>query len=52
MTAVNGHASKRANGRNDSPSAPVMFRTATQPPLTPERIKELVRELEVPFDLY
>ena len=52
MTVVNGNASKRANGRNHSPAAPVMFRTETQPPLTPDRIKELVRELEVPFDLW
>lgn len=46
MTTVNGHASDRADGRNESPSA--RAGAATQPQVP--SIKELAAELEVPFD--
>jgi hypothetical protein len=54
MTAINGHANASAashpHGPNESASATAMLGVPTGVPLTPPKIKELVRELEVPFD--
>ncbi|MGB8131663.1 MAG: Rad52/Rad22 family DNA repair protein [Candidatus Angelobacter sp.] len=54
MTAINGHANASAASHphrpNESASATAMLGVPTGLPLTPQKIKELVGELEVPFD--
>lgn len=54
MTAINGHANGSAASHPDDPSEPssaiAMLGVPTGAPLTPQKIKELVDELEVPFD--
>lgn len=54
MTATNGHASDSAtsqpNGRSKSASPSGMFGAPSGAQLTPLKIKEVVAELEVPFD--
>lgn len=53
MTAINGHAGACANSHADaareSVSTAVMFGAPAGAQLTPEKIKEFVAELEVPF---
>jgi hypothetical protein len=54
MTAINGHANDSAmghkGGAGESAPPAVMFGAPTGTELTPQKIKELVAELEVPFD--
>src|SRR3954454_15325665 len=54
MIPINGHAGASANDRADglhqSAPLPAVSVTATGNRLIPEQIKELVAELEVPFD--
>jgi hypothetical protein len=54
MTVINGHANRSANshtGSADEPApAAVMFGAPSGTELTTQKIKEMVAELEVPFD--
>jgi hypothetical protein len=54
MTVINGHANGSANSHTGSAGEPapaaVMFGAPTNTELTPQKIKDLVAELEVPFD--
>jgi hypothetical protein len=54
MTAMNGHANgsaiSQSDGRSKSASPSVMFGAPSGAQLTPLKIKEMVEELEVPFD--
>lgn len=54
MTVINGHANgsatSHAGSASESAAAAVMFGAPAGTQLTPQKIKELVAELEVPFD--
>ena len=54
MTVINGHANRSANSHTGSAGEPapaaVMFGAPSGTELTPQKIKDLVAELEVPFD--
>lgn len=54
MTVINGHANgsttSHTGSASESAAAGVMFGASAGTQLTPQKIKELVAELEVPFD--